>query len=555
MKPVDLQSYTVMRTDILRFYHKTGLLLSLAILSLMAPVATRTVHGTGGTLYVSPSPILQQQPNTTFTVQIKVSGLTSFTGWDISVESDPLIIKPISLGITGNLFAANYSKTPTVLTSCINGSSTILGGTCEPADGPGVVTSTVFTLGTLPASPPADGLLFAITYNVTGTGTFSPIHIINDQLSDGANSVSHFTVDGAYGSGPGFNVGADPTSLVIRRGLNGTSTFTISSINGFAGSVSLAASGGLVAVFGQAALTVSAGGTKSTSLTFETSNLTAAIDYPMLITGSSGGLSVSTLVDVVVNTLPYFIISSSPSLLVLHQGTSGSSLVTVQSEVGFSGNVNLTIATPHGVSTNINTTTLTVTAEHQAEAALLVSVPLSQLAFNYLINVTATSGSLSVVSQIIVRPPTPTFSTDIGSGSINIEAGQSANATIVISSVDYLFGFVYISAQMGGGAASLSTGRLFLLPSGMANSTITVAVGADTVPGHYILLLTIYQIGGLTRSVPVTIIVTGVLHSRSLTSTNLILGLSPPVYFGLLAVLAVILAGLIVQTYRKSREE
>ncbi len=541
---------------------KTALLLSLALFALAIPAAIRSAHATGGTLYVSPSFVAPQSPNTTFTAQIKVGGLTNLTSWQVSIQTDPSIINPIGLSIAGNLFSANYSEIPTVLASCINGEPS---GSCTPADGSGIVTLIAFILGTPPVNPPPNGLLFTITYNVTGTGSFASLHIFNDILSYGANQIPHSTQDGSYGAGPHFTVAANAASLILRAGLNETATLSLKSINQFAGLVSFAAqstgpvnftdSGGRV-LFGNSSLLLKPAGSNSTTVTFSTMNSTSPVDYPITITGSSGSLHSSTAIDVQVKPHAYFVLNSSPSHLLIHQGTSGGSVITAQSAEGFSGNVNLTVTSPQGVGIGLNTTTLTVESGKQAEAALTISVPLSELAFKYLINVTANSGSLPpVVSQIIVQPPPGTFSVSVGSGSMTIEAGRSANATIIISSLDYLSGFVYISATMSGGAASLSTTRVFLPPSGTADSTVTVAIGADTVPGVYILLLTIYQIGSLTTIIPVTIFVTGVVHSRPLSSTNLILGLSPPVYFGILGVLAAILAILSVEAYRKSKED
>lgn len=538
------------RPRLFRSSRKTGLLLLLATLALVVPATTKTVHGTSGALYVTPASVLPHSMGTNFTVRIKVSGVGNFTGWNISVQSDPTIIKPVSIDVTGNLLAVNYSRPVNVLASCVN-NSTGLG--CNPAvDGPGIVTSTTYTFGAAPAPPTLDGLLFSITYKVIAVGGFSLIRMINDQLSNGQYLVSHSTQDGMYGIGSGFDIGASPTSMNIRLGLNGTAAVTLSSINQFTGSVNLTARGGISASFDQKTLLVPSGGSKSTTVTFQTTKSTLATEYLMIITGSKNDVLVSILIDVTVIDLPSFTIGTKPGTLLLHQGTSGSSVINAQSVDGFSGDVSLTVASPQGVAVALNTTILTITPEKQAEAAVTITVPLSQLAFKYLINVTAIGGSLPpVVSPIIVRPPPASFSASVKPSSMTIRAGSSASSTITISSQDYLLGFVYIGAVMNGGAANLTTTRVFVLPSSSANSTVNVAIGTGAVPGHYILLLTLYQVGGQTTNVPVNIIVTGaVVHSGSL-----ILGLSPPVYFGILGVLAVLLALLSVQTYRKSRED
>ena len=518
------------------------------------------------TLFISPAKISPAALGSSINLNVSVASMPTFNAWDILVKTDPTIINATSISLTNSMLAGGSS-----LVSCINN----VGTSCNPAagDGMGVAHSAVVGFGSRASG---SGVLFTITYRVVGdviTGSGSPIVIFNDHLSTPIGSdILHVTSNGVYGTQPSlpdFELIAGSTSLTVVQGSSNMTALSLTSLNGFAGIVNLTLAisptihAGLTASLTKPNVTLTLASSGSSTLKISATSLTQASTYTVAVTGSSGSISHQVSISVELDLQPFFEVSASPSLLMVHAGQFGNSILTLTSKYGFSGNIILTVASPQGVDTTLNETTLRLGAGRQVEAAVTISVPLSRFAFIYRINVTATSGSLSpVVSQINVQPPPATFSTNVGSGSIDVEAGRSANSTIIISSVDYLYGFVYISAEMSGGAASLSTTRVFLLPNGTANSTATVTIGANTVPGHYLLLLTIYQLGSQTNgvpsqttSVPVTILVTGIAHARSLSSPNLILGLSPPVYFGILGVLAAILGALSVQTYRKSKED
>src|SRR5712692_6510493 len=191
------------------------------IAALSVSLAVQSAHAQQGTLYVLPAHTGTLPVNTLFSVKIQVANIDPFNAWDISVQSDPTIISPQSLSITGNLLAINFSTTAFELIHCNNG----IGTGCIATDGAGIAHSAVTAFGPPPQTTPSSGLLFAITYKVIGAG-HSAIHIFSDIIANGATgaAVPHFTVDGDYGTA----VNIPPTASFTVTGNNTVTGSTVS---------------------------------------------------------------------------------------------------------------------------------------------------------------------------------------------------------------------------------------------------------------------------------------------------------------------------------------
>src|SRR5207249_4097224 len=114
---------------------------------------------------------------------------------------------------------------------------------------------------------------------------------------------------------PDFTITANPSSLTINSGSSGSSTITVTSINGFSGTVSLSSSTG--SSLDVSSLTVGSGGTATAKLTI--TNPASSGTYT--VTGTSGTLTHSADVTVTVLTVP-----STPQNL---QTTSGNAQVSL----------------------------------------------------------------------------------------------------------------------------------------------------------------------------------------------------------------------------------
>ena len=253
---------------------------------------------------------------------------------------------------------------------------------------------------------PSGGYSGTVTFSVSGlpagaTGTFTPTSVTASGTSTLAITTTTAVAAGTYPltitgsdgtlthtasvslvvSAPvvgDFAVGATPASQTVQAG-NGTSyTTTITPSGGFTGTVNLSASGlppGASASFAPASVP---GGSGSSTLTVSTTAATAAGTYTLIITGTSGALSHSITVTLVVTApppAPDFTISASPASLTVRRGTSGSYTVTIGPLNGFTGTVNLTVSgVPNRVTATFNpasvtasgTSNLTITAANNA---------------------------------------------------------------------------------------------------------------------------------------------------------------------------------------------
>lgn len=549
------------------------------MVALAIPGTTPQGHANGltGLVYINPSSISPTLPvGTSFNVSVQVSGMDRFTGWDVYVQANPAVINATKIIFVGDLFEANYSATPQEASNCINGFG--IGCRAPPfsVDGQGVAHSAAALL-----SPPANllapisGNLFTITYVVTSASLFSRIDFITSASSlenGGLASVPFTTSPGIYGTQPAdFSILANPGSINVLQGSNATTTITVDSISGFKGVVNLTASEQFRAIFARPILNISANGSNRTQVILIVPRSTLATDYPIVtITAANRTVSHSIFVDVNVKTYSDFLLSVSPASLRIHAGDSANTTLILSSQNGFSGNVSLVVQVPANVTYVLGSSTVALASGATVHTSLNVSTPIVSLPFLYMINVTGSatlvvSGGATFpllhVQQLVVKPALPSFAVTVVPGTIVVRAGLTSSVIINVRSVDYFWQYVYLSATMSGGAASFDSNSYYVpLPNSKfanvtesVNFTLSVYVPIDQVPGHYIVLLTVYQ-SPLTQTIGIPVVITSLSPFHTVSNPT-ILGLSPLIYFGILGGLVVPFVALSVYTYRRAREE
>ena len=321
----------------------------------------------------------------TVTITGTSGSLTHTTSVSLTVNATPnfaLSASPTSLSIArGGSGTSTITVTPS---SGFSGSVTMSatglpsGVTAAFSPNPATTTSTL----TLKAS----ALAPASTSTVTITGKSGTLtHTTTVSLTVTTMAAAN------------FSLAASPSSLTITKGgVSGTSTVTVTRLNGFTSSVTLTASGlptGVIAAFSPNPATT------TSTLTLTASSTATTGTASVTITGTSGSLTHTATVSLTVNATssPNFTLAASPTSVSVAEGSHGATTITVNPSGGFTGAVTLS-ATGMGTGTTAafgtnpatSTSTLTFTSTSTATTG------------SFTVTVTGTSGSLTQTTTVTV---------------------------------------------------------------------------------------------------------------------------------------------------------
>src|SRR6266705_3824233 len=204
-------------------------ILTLLIAFSALAITTQPVRGANpNILYIAPPHIDSGQTlPASVHFAVKVFQMDSFNTWDIQVAVDPTVLNPTSLTITPNTLTANFTVSELELTNCVNGA----GSGCDPTkgDGPGVVHSAVFPLGSDPAVASISGVLFNITYSVVNPAGFTTVHLMNTNIVGNGVTIVTTNQDGTYGTPPIHSTAiglACSRPVMVNQGSTCTATVT-----------------------------------------------------------------------------------------------------------------------------------------------------------------------------------------------------------------------------------------------------------------------------------------------------------------------------------------
>jgi PKD repeat protein len=191
-----------------------------------------------------------------------------------------------------------------------------------------------------------------------------------------------------------FGLSASPASQTITQGGSAGYTVTVAGGSGFSGVVSFSVTGlpvGATPSFSQPTVTASG----STTLTVTTSASILPGSYPLTIKGTSGPVSHTSNVTLVVNVVGDFQISVTPASQTVATGNSTSFTVTITPLQGFSSNVTLsTSSLPKFVNASFSPASLS-----SGTAVLTLSTKKQTKAGSYSLSVTGTAGNLTHTSS------------------------------------------------------------------------------------------------------------------------------------------------------------
>jgi len=342
----------------------------------------------------------------TFSVAVNIQDSDSLSGFDISVATNSSVLNPLSLDLNDTIIPASTRFVAVDSTASV--------------DGVGFARLAVVGIGFHTAAP-TTGTLFRINYRVLGaissrtelgvesiivTGTGIPA-VVLPETTQGAS----FTVQPPE---PDFTITGSPVTLNFPRGSTGTSTIEVSSVNGFSGRADLSVATSdtrITAVLSEPTVTLSDQSSASIGVMVHSIASTPPGDYFVTVTGTSGSLSHSMDFVIVVSDFAIFANPVSVSILIGGPGDSTppqtiptfstTSQISISSVLGFNGNIVLSIIVSptlrHGLSASLSSTTLFLSAipGQDALAKLTVVATNNTPVGLYLVNITASSGSLS----------------------------------------------------------------------------------------------------------------------------------------------------------------
>jgi|SwirhisoilCB2_FD_contig_121_559921_length_2794_multi_4_in_0_out_0_1 hypothetical protein len=277
-----------------------------------------------------------------------------------------------SIAMTGRL-ATDPTSTMQAENSIINGTGSQTGTLTRWGD-----------YSAISVDPVDDCTFWYTTEYLKASGTFN-----------WSTRIANFKFSGCGGTAsPDYSLSASPSSLSVTQGSSGSSTVSVTDLNGFTGSVSLSASGlpaGVTATFGT-------NPTTSTSVvTFTASSTATTGTSNVTITGTSGTLTHTTSISLTVNAAatPNFSLSASPASLTVKQGTSGTSTITETPSGGFTGSVTLSASgLPSGVTATFGTNPTTSTSVVTFTASSTATTGAAT------VTITGTSGTLTHTTTI-----------------------------------------------------------------------------------------------------------------------------------------------------------
>lgn len=292
---------------------------------------------------------------------------------------------------------------------------------------------------------------------------------------------------------PGFWISSAAASVTVLVGNSSTATINVTPVGGFADSVALSVTStlpsGVTASFNPASTT------SSSALTFAVANSTVAGNYQVTVSGTSGSITQSTSLTLVVHG-PSFSLSPSNASPSLNQGNSVNDTITVNALYGFTGNVSLDVSgLPAGVTGSFGTNPT------GTSSVLTLTASASAANWTGYVTVTGTSGALTASTSIYLTVVAPTFTLSSNTA-LTMGQGQTFSTWVNVAPQNGFTGNVTLSASgLPSGVTALFTpnpissrGEITLSASNAAavgTATVTITGTSGTTTAKTTITLTV----------------------------------------------------------------
>ena len=280
---------------------------------------------------------------------------------------------------------------------------------------------------------------------------------------------------------PGFAVSGSPASRTVAPGSSTSYDVTIVPTGGFADSVALSATGlpaGATATF------TPNPATGSSTMSVATTAATPTGSYIVTISGTSGSLTRTATVTLVVSQ-PDFSLSAGPASRTVLQGASTTYDIAVTPIAGFGGAVSFEVTgLPAGAAAQFNPNPT------NGSSTLSVTTTSTTAAGSYALTIKGTAGSLVHTAPVtlVVTGGDPDFTLSATPTSLSIPQGATAVYTVTVNRVNGFSGSVSLSLAGGPSRTPISfspnpassTSTLSILPRGPGTYAMTVTGTSGT---------------------------------------------------------------------------
>jgi hypothetical protein len=352
---------------------------------------------------------------------------------------------------------------------------------------------------------------------------------------------------------PDFEITTPPYRLDVTQGSFNTTIISVTSVNNFSGEVTLSTATSAPEVtitLDPTTLLLLPNATATSTLIVDATKTATPEDYMITVTGTSGTLEHSVEIPfriVEATQLPDFMITASPNILSIEQGRSNTSIITIASVSGFNKQVDLTVSSApiSGVNASPNPDSVTLEFDPTAFSVLTLDVADDAVIGLYNISVTGTSGFLQHTANITLSiiappvPPEPDFSINASPTTLTIEQGDSANSTVIVTSLrDFsaAVNLTLIPESIAGVTLSLDSIQVTPSPNGFVTSMLRIEIANNATPNEYNITVTGTS-GTLQRSVIISLTLTIETKPPKIVSTSQV-PMSAPAYNETVTILA-----------------
>ena len=362
---------------------------------------------------------------------------------------------------------------------------------------PHVTGALALLLGAIPEATP-DRLQSALESTATDLGPAGA------ENSYGYGRIDALDAYNFLGSTPDFTITGTPSQATTTAGGTATYAVSVTAISGFAGDVSLTLAGLNTT---QASWSIDPpvipAGSGTAQVTITTSASLAPGTYPLTVTGTSGPLSRSLALSLVVNGPPDFGLAVTPVSRTVVAGSGTTYTASVSAINGFTGTVGLTLS---GLPANVGTAKFTPSAvTAPGNATLSIATPTTAPPGTYPLTITGTSGTISHQAAItLVVKPRPDFTLSVSPASVTVLRRQTASYTVSTTATGGFTGTVALSVSGVPSGSSVSfTPNPVPVPG---SSTLRITTTSLTPRGTFSLRITGTS-GSLSHQATVTLIV------------------------------------------------